>query len=83
MQTDQLLLFVGTYGEKLGHVPNGHGEGVYVRQLRGLSLVPPEKFFGRGQLGGAGGLVRNATYLAAHRDESTSELHLYICDESS
>lgn len=25
--------------------------------------------------------VRNATYLAAHRDESTSELHLYICDE--
>ena len=73
------LVFIGTYGEKLGHV-DGKGKGVYALRFdrQRLNFAPSQGFLGQAQLGS---LCRNPTYLASHRDEGSGELHLYVVDE--
>ena len=50
----EVVIVVGTYSEKLGHV-DGKGAGLYVLRLdrEKLSVVPDEAAFGKAQLGGA------------------------------
>jgi 6-phosphogluconolactonase (cycloisomerase 2 family) len=73
-----LLVFVGTYGEKLGHV-EGKGEGVYVLRFDPITetFAAPSGLIGKAQLRG----LTNPTYLCTHRDPTTCELHLYVVDE--
>ena len=74
------LLFVGTYGEKLGHV-DGKGKGLYVLRFSHstLSLTDgnDDALMGKPQLGTQ---IKNSTYMVAHRG-ANSELTLYIVDE--
>eukprot|EP00978_Attheya_sp_CCMP212_P016697 scaffold43964_cov53-Attheya_sp.AAC.1 len=82
MMQKRTLLFVGTYGEKLGHV-DGKGEGVYVLSYEESSrrLVYESPFFGRSQLGVKdGGPLLNPTYLCSYRGDD-GDLFLYIVDE--
>ena len=79
--SSSFTIFVGTYGEKLGHV-DGQGKGVYAFTIDRETLSPAEgraKFHGAAQLGGPGGVV-NPSFLLTHRDES-GRLLLYACDE--
>eukprot|EP00928_Gymnodinium_smaydae_P089628 TRINITY_DN7355_c0_g1_i1.p1 TRINITY_DN7355_c0_g1~~TRINITY_DN7355_c0_g1_i1.p1 ORF type:complete len:423 (+),score=62.63 TRINITY_DN7355_c0_g1_i1:85-1353(+) len=79
-----MLVFVGTYGEKLGHV-DGKGKGVYVLELDATSLSLASESGGKGflnkaQLGGCECLL-NPTYLVSHRDVASGALQLYVVDE--
>ena len=79
------LLFVGTYGEKLGHV-DGKGKGIYVLRFdrETLSIQADTQrlrpFFGQPQLGGAEGFT-NPTFLTTFRN-AQGRLDLYVAEES-
>jgi len=89
-----MLIVVGTYSEKLGHVA-GKGDGLYVLDVDDETLTlkshrhettTTTTFFGRPQLGpcssGRHGLA-NPTYLVAHEPKDTSDgkVVIYAVDE--
>lgn len=87
-----MLLLVGTYSEKLGHVA-GKGSGIYVLDVDDESLKAKDStphplltsMFGKPQLGpDAPNGMRNPTYLIAHTPSNTDEkaaVQIYVVDE--
>jgi 6-phosphogluconolactonase len=78
------FIFVGTYGEKLGHV-DGKGKGVYVLRFdtETLRLVWPASMplLGQPQLDSGMREGWNSTWLTTHR-HGDGRLLLYVCDEA-
>ena len=80
-----LLVLVGTYGEKLGHV-DGKGEGVYALLLDRATLAPhvsaaTSPYHAKPQLGEAAGGARNPSWVTAYRDGADGPLCAYVADE--
>ena len=89
-----MLLVVGTYSEKLGHVA-GKGDGLYVLNIDDETLtIKTEEdqddssssatpFFGKPQLGPSSGPqgLANPTYLIAHGSNETESTVIYVVDE--
>lgn len=82
-----MLLVVGTYSEKLGHV-TGKGDGLYVLNIDDgtLTICKTDQeggVFGKPQLGPSSGPqgMANPTYLIAHGSKETGSTVLYVVDE--
>ena len=86
-----MLLVVGTYSEKLGHV-TGKGDGLYVLTIDDTLTIKTEDqeessssatFFGKPQLGPSSGPqgLANPTYLIAHGSKDNKRTVIYVVDE--
>ena len=90
--SETMLLVVGTYSEKLGHV-TGKGDGLYVLNIDNETLTIKTEdqeessssatFFGKPQLGPSSGPqgLANPTYLIAHGSKDNKSTVIYVVDE--